>query len=99
MTEKAEAILEKMKELNLPVTFMPYTKTGQREKERAIMFDTYIYIYNVYRSNYQGRFIPFFILYLNLNLSQRNLVIRSFHILIPTRSIRSFHSLFSSPFK
>ncbi|KAG6573719.1 Pentatricopeptide repeat-containing protein [Cucurbita argyrosperma subsp. argyrosperma] len=59
MTEKAEAISEKMKELNLPVTSMPYnslmtlySKTGHPEKVSAIiqemkaakvMFDTYTY--------------------------------------------------------
>lgn len=59
MTDEAEALLEKMKELNLPVTSMSYnslmtlyTKTGQPEKVRAIiqemkaanvMFDSYTY--------------------------------------------------------
>lgn len=59
MTEQAEALLEKMKELNLPVTSMPYnslmtlyTKTSQPDKVRAIIqemkaanvtFDSYTY--------------------------------------------------------
>nr|XP_023898176.1 pentatricopeptide repeat-containing protein At1g60770 [Quercus suber] len=59
MTEKAEALMEKMKELNLPLSSMPYnslmtlyTKTEQPEKIPAIiqemkashiMFDAYTY--------------------------------------------------------
>lgn len=59
LSEKAEAVLEKMKELNLAITSMPYnslmtlyTKTGQPEKVRAIIqemkaanvaFDSYTY--------------------------------------------------------
>lgn len=59
MTEKAEALIEKMKELNLPLTSMPYnsvmtlyTKTGQPERIPAIiqemkashiMLDSYTY--------------------------------------------------------
>lgn len=59
MTEKAEALMEKMKELNLPLTSMPYnsvmtlyTKTGQPERIPAIiqemkashiMLDSYTY--------------------------------------------------------
>ncbi|KAE8076934.1 hypothetical protein FH972_015551 [Carpinus fangiana] len=59
MTEKAEALIEKMKELNLPLSSMPYnslmtlyTKTGQPEKiptiiqemkASHIMLDSYTY--------------------------------------------------------